>query len=188
MAETKEGFLDLKDLEEHLIRHHNSGRQMIGCFSAASSITGIIADDIACTLLLHQYGALSFWDYNVAAPYVSVDMNPFVHGIEENSVNKDAIYFSGHKFAGGVQTCGILVAKKALFKHTKACVADGFFTPQDHKKVSCNRSQIVHGLFVMFRAANNGIIVNIYIIGNIDIFCMSIFDIIFLKLTDVFVF
>lgn len=109
---------------------------MIGCFTAASSVTGIIVDDVACTLLLHQYGALSFWDYNIAAPYVTVDMNPFVHGIEEHTVYKDAIYFSGHKFAGGVQTSGILVAKKSLFRHKKTCVTDGFFTSQDQKKVT----------------------------------------------------
>lgn len=132
---------------------------MIGCFSAASNVTGIIADDIACTLLLHQYGALAFWDYNIAAPYVSLDMNPFVHGIEQNSVYKDAMYFSGHKFVGGVQTAGILVAKKALFKHTKACVAEGFFTTQDQKKVRIrfgdfSRSIITFHLFCL-RVSNS---------------------------------
>lgn len=39
---------------------------MIGCFSAASCITGVLADDVATTLLLHQYGALSVWDYTAA--------------------------------------------------------------------------------------------------------------------------
>jgi len=39
------------------------GAQVVGCFSAASNITGILADDIATTLILHQYGALAFWDY-----------------------------------------------------------------------------------------------------------------------------
>jgi len=39
------------------------GAQLVGCFSAASNITGILADDIATTLILHQYDALAFWDY-----------------------------------------------------------------------------------------------------------------------------
>lgn len=39
---------------------------MVGYFSAASCITGVLADDIATTLLLHQYGALSVWDYTSA--------------------------------------------------------------------------------------------------------------------------
>lgn len=107
ISETKEGFLDLNDLEEQLRIHHNTGRQLIGCFSIASNVTGILGDDVASTLLLHQYGALAFWDYNVAAPNVLIDMNPLVPGVEENSLGKDAIYFSGHKFIGGVQTPGL---------------------------------------------------------------------------------
>jgi selenocysteine lyase/cysteine desulfurase len=66
IAERKDGLLDLDDLEQQLQRHQGTGRQLVGCFSAASNITGIIADDIATTLLLHQYGALAFWDYAAA--------------------------------------------------------------------------------------------------------------------------
>lgn len=89
--------------------HQNCGRQLIGCFSIASSVTGILYDDVACTILLHQYGALAFWDYNMGAPNVYIDLNPSVQGVEDNSLaNKDAIYFSGHKFIGGVQTPGWL--------------------------------------------------------------------------------
>nr|CAD7399828.1 unnamed protein product [Timema cristinae] len=118
IAETKEGFLDLDDLEHQLQMNHNERRQLIGCFSAASNITGILCDDIATTLLLHQYGALAFWDYAAAAPYIKLDMNPFLPGVDEQAVFKDAIFFSVHKFIGGVQTPGVLVAKKALFKNT----------------------------------------------------------------------
>lgn len=49
--------------------HQGTGRQLIGCFSAASNITGILADDVATTLLLHQYGALAFWDYAAAGDH-----------------------------------------------------------------------------------------------------------------------
>lgn len=35
-------------------------------------------DDVTITALLHKYGALSFWDYAAAAPYLKVDMNPKV--------------------------------------------------------------------------------------------------------------
>lgn len=121
IAETAEGFLDLQDLEEQLAAHQASqasGRQLIGCFSAASNITGIVTDDVATTLLLHQYNALAFWDYATAAPYVKLDMNPNVPGVSEQSVHKDAIFFSMHKFVGGVQTPGVLVAKKSLFRNT----------------------------------------------------------------------
>lgn len=106
IAETKEGYLDMVDLENQLRFHQNYGRQMIGCFSVASNVTGIVIDEVACTILLHQYEALAFWDYNIAAPCIAIDMNPLIPGVEENSANKDAIYFSGHKFVGGVQTPG----------------------------------------------------------------------------------
>lgn len=66
ISETKEGFLDLDELETQLLAHKGSGAQLIGCFSAASNITGILADDVATTLLLHQHGALAFWDYATA--------------------------------------------------------------------------------------------------------------------------
>ncbi|XP_017772669.1 PREDICTED: uncharacterized protein LOC108559823 [Nicrophorus vespilloides] len=129
IAETKQNFLDLNDLDDELKLYQHSNRQLIGCFSATSNVTGILVDDIAATMLLHQYGALAFWDYNLAAPYVPLNMNPKVPGVADgNVVFKDAIYFSGHKFIGGVQTPGILVAKKSLFHHVTPCESDGFFT------------------------------------------------------------
>ncbi|XP_066589368.1 uncharacterized protein [Prorops nasuta] len=117
ISETKEGFLDLNDLERGLAKVRSEGiTQLIGCFSAASCITGVLADDVATTLLLHQYGALSIWDYTTAAPYIQVDMNPHLPGVGETAVYKDAIIFSGHKFIGGVQSPGILVVKRSLLK------------------------------------------------------------------------
>ncbi|KAL0111828.1 hypothetical protein PUN28_013190 [Cardiocondyla obscurior] len=117
VSETREGFLDLNDLERGLARMRSEGvAQMIGCFSAASCITGVLADDVATTLLLHQYGALSVWDYTTAAPYVQIDMNPHLPGVEETAVRKDAIIFAGHKFIGGVQSPGILVTKRWLLR------------------------------------------------------------------------
>lgn len=87
----------------------------MGFFPAASSVTGIVVDDVACTMLLHQFGALSFWDYNLAAPSTTINMNPKVPGVEENNVvSKDAMFFSGHKFMGGVQTPGIFYFLKKL--------------------------------------------------------------------------
>ncbi|XP_054261315.1 uncharacterized protein LOC128985628 isoform X2 [Macrosteles quadrilineatus] len=139
ISETKEGFLDLVDLENQLQfqRTVEGDRTLIGCFSAASNITGILADDIATTLLLHQYGALAFWDYATAAPYVQLDMNPLLPGVNEKAVYKDAMFFSGHKFVGGVQTPGILVAKKSLFVNSVPQGCGGgtvfFVTASGHK-------------------------------------------------------
>jgi selenocysteine lyase/cysteine desulfurase len=93
------------------------GRPIIGCFCAASNVTGILNDDLAITALLHSHGALAFWDYATAAPYVNIDMNPRVEDDRMRSLlEKDAVFFSVHKFVGGVQTPGVLVAKKKLFR------------------------------------------------------------------------
>lgn len=39
---------------------------MIGCFAAASNVTGILSDTNAITAMLHRHGALAFWDYATA--------------------------------------------------------------------------------------------------------------------------
>lgn len=43
---------------------------MIGCFSAASNVTGILTDTNAVTASLHRHGALAFWDYATAGNYL----------------------------------------------------------------------------------------------------------------------
>jgi selenocysteine lyase/cysteine desulfurase len=69
--ETREGFLDLNDLDRKLVKERtdNPSARMVGYFSAASCITGVLADDVATTLLLRQHGALSIWDYTSAGTY-----------------------------------------------------------------------------------------------------------------------
>ncbi len=105
--ENSEGIIDLVDLEAKLKAYstspEHSHRLKIGCFTAASNITGSLTDTNSITILLHRHGALSFWDYATAAPHVHINMNPFVEG-EYELAYKDAIYFSGHKFIGGPQT------------------------------------------------------------------------------------
>lgn len=148
IAETKLNHLDLDDLEDQLRLFQNQSKPLIGCFAATSSVTGVLVDDITATTLLHKYGALAFWDYNLAAPYVELDMNPRLPGVAKGAIEeeekvagcrevtfKDAMYFSGHKFVGGVQTPGILVAKKSLFKKSTPCEPEGFFAlhQQTHK-------------------------------------------------------
>lgn len=133
--EDKDGRIDLNHLEEQLIRFQ--GRPLkIGSFSAASNVTGIISDDVAITQLLHQYGALSLWDYAAAAPYVKIDMNPTNH----KDAHKDAIFISTHKFIGGPGTPGILVAKETLFANKVPTIPGGgtvaFVSEQDQAFLS----------------------------------------------------
>ena len=56
-------------------RGKTDGKRMIASFSAASNITGIMTDTVAVSELCHKYGALSFWDYATAAPYLEMNMN-----------------------------------------------------------------------------------------------------------------
>nr|XP_021187430.2 uncharacterized protein LOC110374163 isoform X3 [Helicoverpa armigera] len=118
IPETKEGYIDLNNLEQRLQQYSTSGKRMIGFFPAASKLTGVLADDVATTLLLHQYGAWSFWDYTLVAPSSAVDMNPTFPGVDEEMVKKDALFFNCEKFVGGVQGPSVVIVKKDVFSNT----------------------------------------------------------------------
>lgn len=108
----------MNNLELRLQEHSGTGQQMIGFFAAASKLTGVLADDVATTVILHQYGALAFWDYTLVAPSSAVDMNPTLPGVEEEMVKKDAVFFNIEKFVGGVQGPFVTVVKKDVLRQT----------------------------------------------------------------------
>ena len=68
------GQLDLVALEDALMKYIDRPLR-IGSFSAASNVTGLKTDVPRVTSMLKRHGALSFWDYATAAPYVRIDMN-----------------------------------------------------------------------------------------------------------------
>ena len=121
--EDADGHVDLVHLEEELKKH--AGRPLkIGSFSAASNVTGIGSNTRAITALLHSYGALSFWDFAAAAPYVQIEMNMQDNSENGHLIYKDAIFISPHKFIGGPGTPGLLIVKKQLL-HNKIPSAPG---------------------------------------------------------------
>lgn len=135
IPEDADGLIDLDVLEEELKK--SAARELkIGSFSAASNVTGIISDVRAISILLHRYGALSFWDFAAAAPYVAISMTPAASGPDADLAYKDAIYLSPHKFIGGPGTPGVLVARKELFRNRVPVVPGGgtvaFVNPVDH--------------------------------------------------------
>jgi selenocysteine lyase/cysteine desulfurase len=71
IGEDADGHIDLADLERQLDRYARR-RLLIGSFSAASNVTGILTNTSAVATLLHAHGALSFWDYAAAGPYVDI--------------------------------------------------------------------------------------------------------------------
>lgn len=113
------GGVDLQALEQAL-QLYNDRPLKIGSFSAASNVTGIRTDVDAVTRLLHKFGALSFWDYAAAAPYVAMDAEG-----DGDSTRKDALFISPHKFVGGPGTPGILVVKKSLLPAEQPAVPGG---------------------------------------------------------------
>lgn len=110
----EQGGIDLGRLTQEL--HHYKSRPLrIGSFSAASNVTGIATDVEAVATLLHQHGALSFWDYAAAGPYVPIHMKP---GAAGPLSYKDAVFLWPHKFIGGPGSPGVLVVRKELVRNT----------------------------------------------------------------------
>lgn len=106
----KDGAIDVADLAARL--EACRGRTLtIGSFSAASNVTGVLSDVRALARTLHRAGALAFFDYAAAAPYVPIDMHP-----PDPDERLDAIFVSPHKFIGGPESSGVLVASRSLFR------------------------------------------------------------------------
>lgn len=112
--EDEDGLIDLFELESMLIKYAERPLK-IGSFSAASNVTGIGSKTDETSALLHRFGALSFWDFAAAAPYVQIEMNAQSGSENCELTYKDAVFISPHKFIGGPGTPGILVAKRHLF-------------------------------------------------------------------------
>ena len=119
--EDADGHVSLDHLERELTRHADRSN-LIGSFSAASNVTGIITDTVAVSRLLHEHGALSLWDYAAAAPYMPIDMGSSSAG---NLAYKDAVFISPHKLIGGPGTPGVLVARRELFANRVPDVPGG---------------------------------------------------------------
>ena len=111
--EDADGRVDPAHLEAELERYKDRPL-LIGSFSAASNVTGIGSDTRNISALLHRYGALAFWDFAAAAPYVKIEMNMRDDAPDGDLAYKDAIFISPHKFIGGPGTPGVLVVKRKL--------------------------------------------------------------------------
>ncbi|MEM9714550.1 MAG: aminotransferase class V-fold PLP-dependent enzyme [Actinomycetota bacterium] len=130
--EDADGHVDLAHLEAELERYADRPL-LIGSFSAASNVTGIITDTAAVSSLLHHHGALAFWDFAAAAPYVGIDMGS---ASDPDGAHFDAVFISPHKLIGGPGTPGVLVARRELFANRVPVVPGGgtvaYVNPEDH--------------------------------------------------------
>ena len=134
--EDADGRIDLAHLERELIAYADRTLK-IGSFSAASNVTGIGSRTGLIAGLLHKHGALSFWDFAAAGPYVKIEMNMRGEGPDGEPQYKDAIFLSPHKFIGGPGTPGVLVVKRALVKNRVPTMPGGgtvaFVNPVEHR-------------------------------------------------------
>jgi selenocysteine lyase/cysteine desulfurase len=130
--EDSNGMIDQDHLARELIRFRDRPLK-IGSFSAASNVTGIVSDTKGIASLLHEQGALSFWDFAAAAPYVDIDMGSAPKG----SWYKDAIFISPHKLIGGPSTPGVLVVRRNLLTNRVPAVPGGgtvaYVNPTEHR-------------------------------------------------------
>ena len=139
IAEDRDGRIDLDLLEQALIEF-SERRLKIGSFSAASNVTGIVSDTRAINRKLHEHGALAFWDFAAAAPYVRIEMNPEGDDGPDPDLSKDAVFISPHKFIGGPGTPGVLVVKNELLTNSVPTVPGGgtvsYVSSVDHSFVT----------------------------------------------------
>jgi selenocysteine lyase/cysteine desulfurase len=131
--EDADGHVDLVQLAAELTRHADRPLR-IGSFSAASNVTGVLTDTDRVSTLLHEHGALSFWDYAAAAPYVPIRVRASAPGRVDH---KDGIFLSPHKFVGGPQTPGVLVLRRELVRNSVPTTPGGgtvlFVDPAGHR-------------------------------------------------------
>lgn len=132
IPEAEAGGPDLAALEQAL-KDHATADLIIGSFSAASNVTGIITDADTVTRLLKSHGALAVWDYACAGPYVPIDMGC------GTDAQKDAVVVSAHKFVGGPAASGVLIMRKTAVRSTVPSWPGGgtvcFVSPWQHDYV-----------------------------------------------------
>lgn len=102
--------------------------QVIGSFSAASNVTGLLTDTDEMTRRLSDAGALAIWDYACGAPYMPIRM--------DGPAPKDAIVFSPHKFPGGPGASGVGIIRDSIVRRGTPTAPGGgsvnFVSPWQH--------------------------------------------------------
>ncbi|NOR62129.1 MAG: aminotransferase class V-fold PLP-dependent enzyme [Rhodobacteraceae bacterium] len=129
IPEGADGGPDLAILEEVLQKHQGSDL-LIGSFSAASNVTGILTDVAPVTRLIKAYGGVSVWDYAGGAPYLSIDM------ATGTDAEKDVVVASAHKFPGGPGGSGVMILRPSVVRRQTPTQPGGgtvrFVSPWGH--------------------------------------------------------
>jgi selenocysteine lyase/cysteine desulfurase/DNA-binding CsgD family transcriptional regulator len=145
IGEDADGYIDLAELDCQLDRYADRPL-LIGSFSAASSVTGVLSDTGAVATLLHSRGALSFWDYAAAGPDVDIRVSASAPGADDH---KDAVFLSPHNFPGTSQTPGVLIVRRELVPNEVPAVPGGgtmvYADPAGHRYFEEIRNPLARG-------------------------------------------
>ena len=77
------------------------GIPLVGCFAAASNVTGVLADTVRISQIVHKNGGLAIFDYATAAPYVKIDMHPPEPNASKGMVlNSNSVVLNERSFIG----------------------------------------------------------------------------------------
>lgn len=104
------------DYIENMIKNTNEHTINIISLTACSNVLGIMIDIKKIYNILQKYNNIQceygkknllFVDYACCAPYIRI-----------NSELCDALYFSPHKYLGGISTPGVLIANSCLFHNS----------------------------------------------------------------------
>lgn len=129
IAEGPHGGPDLDALDAAIASAAGEG-PLIGAFSAASNVTGILTDIETVTRKLNAAGAKVVWDYAGGGPYLPISMRPGA------GAEIDAVVVSPHKFVGGPGASGILIVRRAAVVADKPSWSGGgtvrFASPLGH--------------------------------------------------------
>ena len=109
---SEDGNVDLNYLKK-LLEKYKHRKNKIAAVTACSNVTGIQTPYYNIAKLMHEHAGLCFVDFACSAPYVDINMHP-----SNTNEELDAIYFSPHKFLGGVGTPGVLIFNKNIYKNT----------------------------------------------------------------------
>lgn len=101
IGEGADGGPDLAHLQA-VLGEAPAAKLTLCAFSAASNVTGIVADVPAISRIVRQAGALMVWDYAGGGPYLPIEMTPDI----------DAVVVSPHKFIGGPAASGVLILRR----------------------------------------------------------------------------
>ncbi len=108
IGEAEQGGPDpvhLQQVLDEVFRDTAEGGLVVGAFSAASNVTGILSDVAEITRMVKAAGGKIVWDYAGGGPYLPIELNP-------NDTAIDAIALSPHKYLGGPGASGVLIVRR----------------------------------------------------------------------------